>query len=129
MTFQGGAGGSLACGMHQPPALRSEQVMLLEAVAPHIAVLIQNARLEAQASRLAARRGKLAAWAAEILEAADFDALMVRLCAATRDLFGGTRAGLLLLENGELVARHAEGPRPPGPVRIPLDVSSPPTGK
>jgi len=127
LTFQGGAGGSLACGMHQPPALRSEQVMLLEAVAPHIAVLIQNARLEAQASRLAARRGKLAAWAAEILEAADFDALMARLCAASRDLFGGTRAGLLLLENGELVARHAEGPRPPGPVRIPLDVSSPPT--
>jgi signal transduction histidine kinase len=127
LAFHGGAEGSLSCGLDRPPGFTREQRLLLESLAPHIAVLIQNSRLEARAGRLAARRARLAVWAAEVLGAADLDRMAARLCEASRTLFGATLSRLLLLENGALVGRSLAGHTPSPPFRLPLDAVSPAT--
>jgi signal transduction histidine kinase len=116
LSLSGGAEGTLACGMHAPPAFDASQVALLEAVAPHVAILMQNARLQSRTARLAERRTQLAAWAADILASADVAETGRKLAEAARALFGVTHAGLVLLEDGALVARRGEEAW-----RIPLD--------
>ena len=129
LAFQGEGEGALACGLHGAPAFRRAQVTLLESLAPHIAVIIQNARLEARASRLAERRARLAAWAAEVLAAGSFDEMAGRLCEASRTLFGATRAALMVVDGDHLAARRIAGlPRDQGQVegfRVPLAGASP----
>src|SRR5438477_6593358 len=49
LAFGAGAEGALACGLHQPPAFTPTQLAVLDDVGPNIAVLIQNARLQAEA--------------------------------------------------------------------------------
>jgi signal transduction histidine kinase len=116
LSLSGGTEGTLSCGMHAAPAFTPRQVALLEALTPHVAVIIQNARLHAQAARLADRRTQLATWAADVLGAPDLAETSARLSTASQTLFRATHAGLVLVEDGELVARQGSEEW-----RIPLD--------
>jgi signal transduction histidine kinase len=127
LAFQGLADGTLSCGLHGPPAFSSEQLAGLESLAPHIAVVIQNSRLEARAGRLAERRARLAAWAAEVLGSRDLDEMSARLCEASRTLFGASRARLLLLRDGVLVGNNVAGAPAERPFTLPLDAEAPVT--
>jgi signal transduction histidine kinase len=93
----------------------------LQRVARHVALLVRNARLEADTARLAARRTWLASWAAHVLAAADVLEVGALLDGAGRDLFRASGARLLLLEEDFLVGRALSGPeRGAERVRIPL---------
>ncbi|HJQ82652.1 MAG TPA: ATP-binding protein [Candidatus Binatia bacterium] len=115
-----GAEGSLACGWHEPPGFTPRQVAVLEEVAPNIAVLIQNARLQSEARRLAARRADLATWTATLIAPADPTEMAARLRDASCHLFRATHAGLLLVDGDTLVARRTMGPSTGETVRVPL---------
>jgi len=122
-----GATGALAIGMQGPPALRPDQIVPLEHLAPHVAVLIRNARLEAQAARVAKRRAQIASWAVEVLGASDLEEVTARICEASRALFRMTRSVVMLVEGNELVERAAAGPQVRDVVlRLPLDSRLPP---
>jgi signal transduction histidine kinase len=125
LAYGGEAEGALVCGWG--PAARPADGVLaaLQRVAPHVALLIRNARLESETAKLAARRTWLAAWAGRVLAAADVLDVGVLLDGAGRDLFRATGAWLLLLEDGALVGRIVAGPgRGTVRVRIPMTATS-----
>ncbi len=113
--------GVLACGVDDPPAFGPAQVQLLEQLAPHLALLIRSARLEAQQARLAERRTRLASLPSEVLSAADPKVMAARVCAAARAIFRASRADLMILEGDDLVRRGYDGASVlPVPARFPL---------
>src|SRR5579862_4878201 len=120
LRFGTGAEGALACGLHQPPAFTPTQLALLDEVGPNIAILIQNARLQAEARRLAERRTNLATWSAQVLAAPDPRAMETRLCDASCRLFRATRAVVLTLHGDTLVVHRADDASRREPIRIPV---------
>ena len=115
-----GAEGALACGLHHPPAFTPAQLAVLDEVGPNIAVLIQNARLQAEARRLAERRTNVATWSAEVLAAPDPRAMETRLCDASCRLFRATRAVVLTLHGDVLVVHRPDDPSGLAPIHIPV---------
>jgi signal transduction histidine kinase len=109
LVHAGETEGVLSCGVEDAPAFSTPQVQLLEQLAPHLALLIRSARLEAGNARLAERRTRLASLASDVLGAADAQAMALRVCAAARAIFRATRADLLILEGDELVGRAFAG--------------------
>jgi signal transduction histidine kinase len=117
LVFAGGNEGVVACGMHEPPAFAPGTIALLESLAPNIAVLIQNSRLQAEARRVAARRADLATWAAALLAASDVGQTVERVAEASCRLFHASHAAVLLAGEGALTSLS-------GNVRIPLEADS-----
>ena len=121
LVVGGGAEGALACGWSLWSAPTDAGLAELQRVARHVALLVRNARLEADTARLAARRTWLASWAAHVLAASDVLEVGALLDGAARDLFRASGAWLLLLEGDTLVGRAVSGPeRGAERVRIPL---------
>jgi signal transduction histidine kinase len=117
----GNAEGALVCGWSPNTAPAAAALAELQRVAPHVALLIRNARLESETAKLAARRTWLASWSARVLAAADALDVGALLDGAGRDLFRASGAWLLLLEGETLVGRVVVGPeRGVERVRIPL---------
>jgi len=113
--------GVLSCGVEDAPGFAPAQVQLLEQLAPHLALLIRSARLEAEKARLADRRTRLASLASDVLGAGDAQAMAARLCEAARAILRATRADLLILEGAEMVGRASAGGDPLEPLRRSLD--------
>jgi signal transduction histidine kinase len=109
LVFQGAGEGVLSCCTVGPEAFRPEQVRTLEQLAPHLALLIRTSRLEAEKGRIAERRARLAAWAADVMAAPDLDAAIERICEASRALFRASRSAIFLVEEGGLAARGTSG--------------------
>jgi signal transduction histidine kinase len=112
MIYEGKGEGALSCGIHYGPGFTPLALRALEEVAPHAALLVHTARLEAEQARLAERRARLATWAADVVGADDVDRMAERVCAASRALFRATRSALLLLRDDELVLRGRAGSFP-----------------
>jgi len=81
-----------------------------EQIAPHVAVVLSNWRLEQATSGARSYRHHFAALAADVVQADDVEATAVRLCELTRALFGTTRSALFMLEEQDLVPIAAAGP-------------------
>jgi signal transduction histidine kinase len=103
------AEGALVCGWNPKATPADGAIVALQRVAPHVALLIRNARLEADTAKLATRRTWLASWAAHVLAAADVLDAGALLDGAARDLFRADGAWLLLLEGDALVGRAVSG--------------------
>ncbi len=85
-------------------------VRMWEKIAPHVAVVLSNWRLEEASSGARSYRHHFAALAADVVQAEDVEATAVRLCELTRALFGTTRSALFMLEDRDLVPIAAAGP-------------------
>ncbi|HWP64948.1 MAG TPA: GAF domain-containing sensor histidine kinase [Candidatus Limnocylindria bacterium] len=121
LLASGAAEGALVCGWSPASVPAAEALAELERVARHVALLVRNARLEADTARLAARRTWLASWAAHVLAAEDVLQVGALLDGAARELFRASGAWLLLLEGDALVGRAVSGPECGAErVRIPL---------
>lgn len=117
----GDAEGAMVCGWNPRAEPAAGALAELQRVAPHVALLIRNARLESETAKLATRRTWLASWAAHVLAASDVLDVGALLDGAARDLFRASGAWLLLLEGEALVGRVVTGPeRGLERVRIPL---------
>jgi len=101
--------GALFCGVRGASVLDAGTVDALRHVAPHVALLIRNARLETETARLAARRTWLASCAALILGAPDVLDVATLLDEAGRELFRTGGAWLLLCEDDALVGLGVRG--------------------
>jgi signal transduction histidine kinase len=121
LIYDGQPEGALFCGGRGARVLDSGTVDALRHVAPHVALLIRNARLETETARLAARRTWLASCAASILGAPDVLDVATLLDEAGRELFHTGGAWLLLCEEDALVGLGVRGPaRGTEVIRIPL---------
>lgn len=87
-----------------------EAVRTWEAIAPHVAVVLSNWRLEHASSSARSYRHHFAALAADVVQAEDVEATAVRLCELTRALFGTTRSAFFMREDADLVPIAAAGP-------------------
>lgn len=112
MVYEGSGEGALTCGVEEGPGFTPQALRALEEVAPHAALLVHTARLEAEQARLAERRARLATWAADVVGADDVERMAERVCAASRALFRATRSALLLLRGDELHLRGRAGSFP-----------------
>ena len=121
LVYAGQAEGAIFCGMEAGRAFDPAASDALRHVAPHAALLIRNARLEAEAGRLAARRTYIASCAALVLAAPDVHDVATLLNEAGRELFQASKASLLLQEGNALVGLGLNCPAPaPEAARIAL---------
>jgi signal transduction histidine kinase len=121
LIYDGQPEGALFCGGRGARVLDASTVDALRHVAPHVALLIRNARLETETARLAARRTWLASCAASILGAPDVLDVATLLDEAGRELFRTGGAWLLLCEEERLVGLGVRGAaRGTEVIRIPL---------
>jgi len=121
LVFNGENEGTISCGLKHSQRFNAEQIEALQRVAAHVALLVRNARLEADAARLVTRRTWLATWAAQVLAATDALDVGALLGQMSRDLFRASGAWLLMVEEDALVARQtAAQDRGAELARIPL---------
>src|SRR5690606_33615838 len=62
LIYEGAVEGVVSCGLAGTPGFREDQKELLAQLAPHLALFIRTARLEAEHARLATRRTQIARW-------------------------------------------------------------------
>jgi signal transduction histidine kinase len=121
LIFNGEAEGTISCGLDRAASFTAEQIDALQHVASHVAILVRNARLESETSRLAKRRTAVAAWAAQVLGATDVLDIAEHLAQMARDVFRSSGAWVLMIEGDDVVGRRATEPdRGAEEVRIPL---------
>jgi signal transduction histidine kinase len=102
--------GALLCRWASGASPTASQRKFIDELAPQIAVALRCLRLEEERVRSERRLAELARLSVDLLAADDLQTSAIRVCEATRVIFGVTRSALFLLDEGQLVPHAIAGP-------------------